>query len=120
VHESPNAVEESEWRLHRQAANAKVAGHHALTGNGFEESENLLTFAKGVEENGQSANVHRVCAEPDQVRIQAAEFGQQNTNPLGALGDFQIEKFLDGQAIAEIVGKRIEVVDAVGEWDDLL
>jgi hypothetical protein len=54
------------------------------------------------------------------VRIQAAEFGQQNTNPLGALGDFQIEKFLDGQAIAEIVGKRIEVVDAVGEWDDLL
>ena len=59
-------------------------------------------------------------AEPDEVRVEAAELGEQDANPLGALGDFEGEKFFDGQAVAEIVGERIEIVDAIGERDDLL
>ena len=35
-------------------------------------------------------------------------------------GNFQGEQLFDGQAVAEVVGQRIEIVDAVGERDDLL
>ena len=115
-----NAVEPVEGRLHGEAADAEVAGHHALAGDGLEEPENLLTFAEGVEEDGEGANVHGVRAEPDEVRVQPAQLGEQDANPLGALGDFQAEELFDGQAVAEIVGERIEVVDAVGERDHLL
>ena len=58
-------------------------------------------------------------AEPDQVRSDAGQFGEQHANVLCALGDFEAEKFFDRQAIAEIIGERREVVDAVGEGDGL-
>ena len=59
-------------------------------------------------------------AEPDEVRVEAAELGEQDANPLGALGNFEAEKLFDGQTVTEVVGERIEVVDAVSERDDLL
>ena len=115
-----DAIEPAERRLHGQAADAEVAGHHALAGHGLKEPENLLALAEGVEENREGANVHGVGAEPDEMRVQPAQLGEQHANPLRALGDFEVEEFFDGQAIAEIVGERIEVIDAVGERNDLL
>ncbi len=115
-----DAIEEIQRRLHGEAADAEVAGHHALAGYRLKEPENLFALAEGVEEDGEGANVHGVRAEPDEVRIEAAELGEQNANPLGALGDFEAEKLFDGQAVAEIVGERIEIVDAIGERNDLL
>ncbi len=37
-----------------------------------------------------------------------------------ALGDFKVEELLDSQAITEIVGERIEIIDTVGEGNYLL
>ena len=115
-----HAIEEVERRLHGEAADAEVAGHHALAGDGLKEAENLFALAEGVEEDGERANVHGVRAQPDQVRIEAAQLGEQDANPLRALGNFKVEQLFDGQAVAEIVGERIEVVDAVGERNHLL
>ena len=103
-----------------KAADAEVAGHHALAGYRFKEPENLLAFAEGIEEDREGANIHGVRAEPDEMRIQPAQLGEQHANPLRALGDFKVEELFDGQAITEIVGERIEVIDAVGERNHLL
>jgi hypothetical protein len=39
---------------------------------------------------------------------------------LSLRGNFQAEQLFDGQCIAEVVRKRVEVVDAVGEWNNLM
>ncbi len=87
--EGLHAVEEIERRLHGEAADAEVAGHHALAGYGLKEAQNIFALAEGVEEDGQRANVHGVRAQPDQVRIQARELGEQHADPLRASREFQ-------------------------------
>src|SRR5208337_1658930 len=99
---------------HRKSADAEVAGHHALTGYSLKEAENLFALAEGVKKNGERANVHGVRAQPDEVRVQAAELGEQHADPLRALGNFETEQFFNGQTVTEIVGERIEIVDPVG------
>jgi len=61
-----------------------------------------------------------VGAEPDEVRGDAGEFIEKDAHPLGAGRDLKLEQLLYGKAVAEVVGHRTEVVDAVGEGDDLL
>ena len=59
-------------------------------------------------------------AEPDEVRIQAREFSQQDPDPLRTLGNLELQQFFDGQAVAKVVCHGAEVVDAVGEGNHLL
>ncbi len=118
--EGLNALEESEGRLHREPADAEVAGHHPLAGHHLEDAENFFALAEGVEEHGEGANVHGMRAQPDEVRIEAGDLGEQDANPLGALGDFELKELLDGQAVTEVVGHGAEIIDAVGEGNDLL
>ncbi len=96
--EGLHAIKEVEGRLHGQAADADVAGHHALAGYGFKEAENVFALAEGVKENGERADVHGVRAEPDQVGVEAAQLGQQDAQPLGLVGNFQAEQLFHGQS----------------------
>ncbi len=109
-----------EGRLHGEAADADVAGHHALAGDGLKEAENVFALAEGVKEDGERANVHGVRAQPDQVGVEAAELGKQNAQPLGLGGNLQAEQLFHGQAVTKIVGQRVKIVDAVGERNHLL
>ena len=79
--EGLDAIKQIERRLHGEAADAEVAGHHALAGDCLKDAQDLLAFAECVEEDGQRADVHGVRAEPDQVRIQAREFGEKHADP---------------------------------------
>ena len=54
------------------------------------------------------------------MRIEAGQLGQQHTQPLSFRGNLQAEQLLDGQAITKIVSHGAEIIDAVGERDDLL
>src|SRR5581483_10618841 len=118
--EGLNAIEVVERRLHRQPADAKVAGHHPLAGHGLKEPLNLFALAERVEEDGQRADVHRVRAQPDQVRVQPRQLGQQHADPLRLLGNLQLQELFDGQTVAEIVGHRAEVIDPISERHYLL
>ena len=111
---------EAERRLQRDAADAEVAGHHALAGDGLEDAQQLFALAEAVEEDGERADVHGVRAEPDEVRVEARQLVEQHAEPLRALGDLESEQLLDRQAVGQVVGHRAEIVDAVGERDDLL
>ena len=118
--EGLHAVEEVQRRLHRQAADAEVAGHHALAGHRLKDAQNLFALAEGVEKDGQRANVHGVRAQPDQVRIQPGQLGQQHAHPLRLLRNLQLQQLLDRQAVAQVVCHRAQVVDAVGQRHHLL
>ncbi len=54
------------------------------------------------------------------MRLDAGELVQEHAQELRPGWDFQLEQLLDRQAIAEVVGHRTEVVDAVGEGNYLL
>ena len=58
-------------------------------------------------------------AEPNKVRRDALEFDHHHADVLGALGNFEAEKFFDGEAIDQIVAERTEIVHPVGEGDGL-
>ena len=55
-------------------------GHH------LEDAQNFFALAEGVEEDRERADVHGVRAQPDQVRIEAGELGEQDANPLARSG----------------------------------
>ena len=52
------------------AAEADVAGHHALAGEHFEDAQNVFALAEAVEEHAHRADVERVRSQPDQVAVQ--------------------------------------------------
>ena len=58
-------------------------------------------------------------AQPDEMRSDARHFSEQDANVLRALGNFDSENFFDRKAIAEIIGKRREVIDPVRHRDGL-
>ena len=90
---------EVERRLERDAADAEVAGHHALAGDGLEDAQELFALAEAVEEDGERADVHGVRAEPDEVGLDAGQLVEQDAEVLGALGDFELEQLLDREAV---------------------
>ena len=59
---------------------------------------------------------------PSQIRCEFRRVSSVRSTRIhyGALGNFELQKLFDGQAVAEIVGHRAEVVDAIGERDHLL
>src|SRR6202167_6525805 len=59
-------------------------------------------------------------AEPDQMRIEARELVKEDTHPLRTLGDLQLQKLFDREAVGEVIGHRTKVVDAVRERNHLL
>ena len=92
----------------RQAADAHVAGHHALAGDVLKDAKQLFALAEAVEEDGQGADVHGVGAQPDQVRLDAGEFLQEDAEVDGAFGDFEAKQLLHAEAVGEllVMGQR--------------
>ena len=103
VEELADAVVDVGGWLEGDAADADVAGHHALAADGFEDAEDVFALAEAVEEDGEGADVHGVCAEPDEVRLDAGELVEQDAEVLGALGDFQAEELFDRQGVSGLL-----------------
>ena len=98
----------------------EVAGHHALAGEHLEDAQDLFALAEAIEEHAHRADVERVGPQPDQVAVQARHLREQHAHPLRHGRDFHSQQLLHRQAVAEVVGKRRQVVDAVGERHRLL
>src|SRR6266849_5600648 len=59
------------WRIERQAADADVAGHHALAGEALENFQDFFALAEAIEQDRHGAHVEGVGAQPNQVRRDA-------------------------------------------------
>ncbi len=59
---------------------------------------------------------------PSQIRCEFRRVSSVSRTRIhcGPLGNLQLQQLFDGQAVAEVVGHRAEVVDAVGQRNDLL
>src|SRR6185437_5059741 len=87
-----NASKKIERLLQRQSPYADVAGHHALAADGFKESQDFFTLAKGVKKHSQRTNVHGVGAQPDQVRVEPCQLREHYPHPLRLGRNLDIEK----------------------------
>jgi hypothetical protein len=85
----------------------------------LEQVEDQLALAKAVEEHGQRADVHRVRAEPHQVARDPLQLGEDRPDVAGAPRHLDRHQLLDRLAVAEVVGRRRDVVHPVGDEDDL-
>src|SRR6185437_2162520 len=115
-----HASKKIERLLQRQSANADVAGHHSLAADCFKEPQDFFTLAEGIKKNGQRTNVHGVGTQPDQVRVEPCQLREHYPHPLRLGWNFEIEKLLHGQGIAQVVDHRRQIVDAVCERDHLV
>jgi hypothetical protein len=61
-----------------------------------------------------------VRTEPDEVRVDAGQLSEEDADPYGTFWNFKSEKFLDGEAVTEVVGEWAEVVDTISEGHNLL
>ncbi len=107
-------------RLQRQPADAKVAGHHALAGEHFEDAQDVFALAEAVEEDRHGADIDGVRAQPDQVAVEARQLRQHHPHPLRLRRNLQAEQFLYRQAPAQVIRQRRQVIHPVGERDRLL
>ncbi len=85
----------------------------------FEDVEDVLAGLEAVEEDGHRPDVVGHETDPGQVGGQALELGQDDPDVLGPLGDLDPGQLLDGQDIGQVVGHGGEVIQPVGQGDDL-
>ncbi len=104
----------------RQAADAEIAGHHALPREHLEDAQNLFALAEAVEEDAHRADVDGVRAQPHQMAVQAREFRQHHARPLRERRNFEAQQLFRRQAVHQVVRKRRQVVDAVRQRHALL
>ncbi len=118
--ELPHRFEHAQRRFQRQPADAEVRGHHALPAHHLEDAHHVFAFAEAVEEHRHGADINGVRAQPDQVRSDARQLVQHHSQPLRPRRDFQAQQPFHRQHVAQVVGERAEIVDAVGERHRLL
>ncbi len=119
IDHAPHAIEPVRRRFEREPADAEIAGHHPLAGDVLVNLHDLFALAEAVKEHGHRAEIDGVRSEPNQVRSDARQLREQHADVLRALGDFDADQLFGGQAEAQVVRERREIVDAVGERDAL-
>ena len=107
------------WRLQCQPSDADVAGHHALPGDELENFQDFFALPEAVQKNRHGAHIDGVCAQPDKVRGNSLQFHHQNAKVLSALGYLQAEKFLDREAVNQVVAQRVQIIHAISQRDRL-
>ena len=119
VDHPPYAIQPVGGRLEGQAAGTEKAGHHSLARQIFENLQDFFALAKGIKEDGHRAQVDGMRAQPNQVRSAARQFRQQHADVLRALRNFHAQNLLHRQAVAQIIRKRRQIIDAVGQGHNL-
>jgi len=66
----------------------------------LEDLEDLFPLAEAEENGRDGTDVERVGAEPEQVRGDAVELGQDHAHGLGSRRDLDVEQLLDCHAVA--------------------
>ena len=107
-------------RLERQAADADIAGHHALAREHFENAQDIFALPEAIEEHGHRTDIQRVRPQPDQVAVEARQLGHHDAGPLRSRRNFDFEELLDRQRVHQVVRKIRQIIDAVGQRHRLL
>ena len=101
------------------AADPAERGVHARAGDHLHEVHDHLALAHGVEQRGHRAEVHRQRAGDQQVAGEPRQLGHQHADVLRPLRRLDVEELLDRQREGEVVGGRAEIVEPVGQREDL-
>ena len=101
------------------AADPAERGVHARPGDHLHEVHDHLALAHGVEQRGHRAEVHRQRAGDQEVAGKPRQLGHQHADVLRPLRRLDVEELLDRQREGEVVGGRAEIVQPVGQREDL-
>ncbi|OQA53519.1 MAG: hypothetical protein BWY44_00156 [Candidatus Omnitrophica bacterium ADurb.Bin292] len=101
------------------AAETEIVTHHARAGDRLKDVENPFPFPEGVKKRGKK-RTEVVQEKTDRGRVinEPRQFGHDDPDVSGALGNLDGREFFGGQAIREIVGKGVDVVHPVRKSDD--
>jgi len=79
----------------------------------------LLTLLEPPQEGRQCANVHGVGEDGHEVVKDTGDLSKQGTDPLGSVGDLDVEQLLNGKRETLLVGHHGDVVETVEVWKSL-
>ena len=103
----------------RQAADPHRVVGQPRAAELLEQIENQLALAERVEEHRHRADVHRVRADPQAVAGDPLQLAEDRAHVARAPRHLDRHQLLDGLAVADVVGRRRDVVHPVGQQDDL-
>ena len=103
----------------RQPADPHRVVGEARAAELLEQIENQLALAERVEEHRHRADVHRVRADPEAMARDPLQLAQNRAHVARAPRHLNLHQLLDRLAVADVVGRRRDVVHAVGEQHDL-
>jgi len=92
---------------------SEISRVHACAGNGFIHVKERLALTEGIDQDRGRTAIVRVRAQPHEVIEQARDLGKHHTDVLRALGDFQAEHALDGQAVGVLVTHHRNVIETI-------
>lgn len=73
----------------------------------------LLALLEAPQERRQRTNIHGVGQDSHQVVEDAGQFAEERSNPLGTIGNVDVEELLDGEGEALLVGHHGDVIQPV-------
>ena len=92
---------------------------HARTRNGLVHIKKILTFTERVDQDGGTAAIITMRAEPHQVIQQTRDFREHHTDVLRTHRHLNAEQLLDGQAIRVLIAHHGHIVQTVHVWQRL-
>ena len=109
-------------KISREATNAEIVRGHPSTRNLLVDIHDVLTLAKSVDENRHGADIESMTRQPDQVALEAGQFGEQNPHNLRTLWNLirNTKQLFHGQYVAEVVMHGSQVVESIGQGQHLV
>ena len=105
--------------VQRQATDAHRVVGQTRAAELLEQIENQLPLAEGVQEHRHRADVHRVGANPQAMAGDPLQLAQNRAHVARAARHLERHQLLDRLAVADVAGRRGDVVHPVGQQDDL-
>src|SRR5262249_38092102 len=101
------------------AADRDVGVSQAGAAHVLEQVENMFSFAEGIKKWTERAEIQSVCSHADEVRGDAIELGNQNSNDLSLFRNLHAAQFFDGERVAEVHVHPGQVIHPVRIRDEL-
>jgi len=120
VREGPHGPDKAAVDVGRQSPDPQKAGRQAGAREGLEDVHERLPLAQGIEQRRHGPEVVGVGAEPEQVARDPLQLGQGDADVAGPPGDLDVHELFHRQDIGQVVAQGRQVVEAVGEHDDLV
>src|SRR5262249_22778694 len=89
-----------------KTTNSKRVGGKPGADEVFEYLQDLFALTEAIEQHGNRSNVHSVSSQPEQMRRDALELAQDDSQVFGSFWNFDLQHLLDALDVTQVIRYR--------------